>query len=92
MKGSTNLCECFLSPSVEGRFPKLPGITTYSPLRHWKVDAGSKVGVPPEPDPSPGVINLLTALRQIDAAYERMLGGDVKFRFVIDLESMQAAV
>jgi len=28
---------------------------------------------------------------QIDAAYDRMLTGDVKFRFVIDLESMPAA-
>jgi uncharacterized zinc-type alcohol dehydrogenase-like protein len=28
---------------------------------------------------------------EIDAAYERMLAGDVKFRFVIDMESMPAA-
>ena len=29
---------------------------------------------------------------QIDEAYDRMLSGDVKFRFVIDMESMPAAV
>jgi alcohol dehydrogenase (NADP+) len=29
---------------------------------------------------------------QIDEAYERMLAGDVKFRFVIDMDSMPAAV
>ena len=29
---------------------------------------------------------------QINEAYERMLAGDVKFRFVIDMESMPAAV
>jgi uncharacterized zinc-type alcohol dehydrogenase-like protein len=28
---------------------------------------------------------------QIDEAYNRMLAGDVKFRFVIDMESMPAA-
>jgi uncharacterized zinc-type alcohol dehydrogenase-like protein len=28
---------------------------------------------------------------QIDEAYERMLAGDVKFRFVIDMDSMPAA-
>jgi uncharacterized zinc-type alcohol dehydrogenase-like protein len=28
---------------------------------------------------------------QIDEAYDRMLAGDVKFRFVIDMESMPAA-
>jgi uncharacterized zinc-type alcohol dehydrogenase-like protein len=85
------------------------------------------VGVPPTPHPSPSVIGLLGARRsiggsniggiaetqemldfcaehdvsadvemiameQIDEAYERMLGGDVKFRFVIDMESMPAAV
>ncbi len=84
------------------------------------------VGVPPEPHPSPTVVNLIAARRSIggsniggiaetqemldfcaehgvsadiemismegiDDAYERMLAGDVKFRFVIDLESMPAA-
>ena len=29
---------------------------------------------------------------QIDEAYERMLKSDVKYRFVIDMESMPAAV
>jgi uncharacterized zinc-type alcohol dehydrogenase-like protein len=29
---------------------------------------------------------------QIDDAYDRMDSGDVKFRFVIDIESMPAAV
>ena len=84
------------------------------------------VGVPPTPHPSPGVVGLIGARRsiggsniggiaetqemldfcaehgvtsevemismeQIDAAYDRMLAGDVKFRFVIDMESMPAA-
>jgi D-arabinose 1-dehydrogenase-like Zn-dependent alcohol dehydrogenase len=34
----------------------------------------------------------MIAMEQIDEAYDRMLGGDVKFRFVIDMESMPAAV
>jgi uncharacterized zinc-type alcohol dehydrogenase-like protein len=85
------------------------------------------LGVPAEPHPSPSVFSLLAARRsiggsniggiaetqemldfcaehdvsadvemiameQIDEAYDRMLGGDVKFRFVIDMESMPAAV
>jgi uncharacterized zinc-type alcohol dehydrogenase-like protein len=84
------------------------------------------VGVPPEPHPSPGIYGLLGRRRslagsniggiaetqemldfcaehgvtsdvemismdQIDDAYERMLRGDVKFRFVVDMESMPAA-
>jgi uncharacterized zinc-type alcohol dehydrogenase-like protein len=85
------------------------------------------LGVPPEPHPSPAVINLLAARRsiggsniggiaetqemldfcaehgvtadvemiamdQIDAAYDRMLASDVKYRFVVEMESMAAAV
>jgi uncharacterized zinc-type alcohol dehydrogenase-like protein len=34
----------------------------------------------------------MITMEQIDDAYERMLGGDVKFRFVIDMESMPAAL
>jgi alcohol dehydrogenase (NADP+) len=34
----------------------------------------------------------MISMDQIEDAYERMLGGDVKFRFVIDMESMPAAV
>jgi uncharacterized zinc-type alcohol dehydrogenase-like protein len=34
----------------------------------------------------------MIAMDQIDAAYERMLSSDVKYRFVIDMESMPAAV
>jgi uncharacterized zinc-type alcohol dehydrogenase-like protein len=84
------------------------------------------VGVPPAPHPSPSVVNLIAgrrqiggsniggiaetqemldfcaehgvssdiemiAMDQIDDAYDRMLRGDVKFRFVIDMESMPAA-
>ncbi|MBS1676070.1 MAG: NAD(P)-dependent alcohol dehydrogenase [Actinobacteria bacterium] len=33
----------------------------------------------------------MISMDQIDAAYDRMLTGDVKFRFVIDLESMPTA-
>jgi uncharacterized zinc-type alcohol dehydrogenase-like protein len=33
----------------------------------------------------------MISIEQIDAAYDRMLAGDVKFRFVIDMESMPAA-
>jgi uncharacterized zinc-type alcohol dehydrogenase-like protein len=33
----------------------------------------------------------MISMEQIDEAYERMLRGDVKFRFVIDMESMPAA-
>jgi uncharacterized zinc-type alcohol dehydrogenase-like protein len=85
------------------------------------------LGVPPEPHPSPGVFSFIRGRRslsgsliggiaetqemldfcaehgvvsdvemirmdQIDEAYDRMLAGDVKFRFVIDMESMPAAV
>jgi uncharacterized zinc-type alcohol dehydrogenase-like protein len=85
------------------------------------------LGVPPEPHPAPSVFNLVRGRRslsgsliggiaetqemldfcaehdvvsdiemikmdQIDEAYDRMLAGDVKFRFVIDMESMPAAV
>jgi uncharacterized zinc-type alcohol dehydrogenase-like protein len=41
-----------------------------------------------------GVVSDVEMIRmdQIDEAYDRMLAGDVKFRFVIDLESMPAAV
>ena len=41
-----------------------------------------------------GVVSDVEMIRmdQIDEAYERMLAGDVKFRFVIDMESMPAAV
>jgi uncharacterized zinc-type alcohol dehydrogenase-like protein len=84
------------------------------------------LGVPPTPHPSPGVFGLLGARRsiggsniggiaetqemldfcaehgvasdvemirmdEIDAAYDRMLASDVKYRFVIDMESMPAA-
>jgi uncharacterized zinc-type alcohol dehydrogenase-like protein len=34
----------------------------------------------------------MISMDQIDAAYERMLASDVKFRFVIDMNSMPAAV
>ncbi len=34
----------------------------------------------------------MISMEGIDDAYERMLAGDVKFRFVIDMESMPAAV
>jgi alcohol dehydrogenase (NADP+) len=34
----------------------------------------------------------MISMDQIDDAYERMLAGDVKFRFVIDMSSMPAAV
>jgi uncharacterized zinc-type alcohol dehydrogenase-like protein len=34
----------------------------------------------------------MISMDQIDAAYDRMDAGDVKFRFVIDMESMPAAV
>ena len=30
-------------------------------------------------------------IQQIDAAYERMLKSDVKYRFVIDMQSLPAA-
>jgi alcohol dehydrogenase (NADP+) len=85
------------------------------------------LGVPPTPHPSPAVYNFIAGRRSlsgssiggiaetqemldfcaehgivsevemismdgIDDAYERMLSGDVKFRFVIDMESMPAAV
>jgi alcohol dehydrogenase (NADP+) len=85
------------------------------------------LGVPPTPHPSPAVFNFLRgrkslsgsliggiaetqemldfcaehgvvsevemiSMDQIDEAYDRMLEGDVKFRFVIDMESMPAAV
>jgi alcohol dehydrogenase (NADP+) len=85
------------------------------------------LGVPPEPHPTPGIFNLMVGRRslsgstiggiaetqemldfcaehgvtadvemirmeEIDAAYDRMLAGDVKFRFVIDMESMPTAV
>jgi uncharacterized zinc-type alcohol dehydrogenase-like protein len=84
------------------------------------------LGVPPEPHPSPAVHGFIRGRRslsgsliggiaetqemldfcaehdvvadvemismeQIDEAYDRMLAGDVKFRFVIDLESMPVA-
>jgi uncharacterized zinc-type alcohol dehydrogenase-like protein len=82
------------------------------------------VGVPEHPHPSPGVFNLITKRRRlagsgiggiretqemldycaehgivsdietipvqlVNQAYERMLKGDVKYRFVIDLESIE---
>jgi alcohol dehydrogenase (NADP+) len=85
------------------------------------------LGVPPTPHPSPAVFNFIRGRRslsgsliggiaetqemldfcaehgvasevemismdEIDAAYDRMGAGDVKFRFVIDMESMPAAV
>jgi uncharacterized zinc-type alcohol dehydrogenase-like protein len=85
------------------------------------------LGVPPEPHPSPSVFSFIRGRRSlsgsliggiaetqemldfcaehdvtadvemismdgIDDAYDRMLAGDVKFRFVIDMESMPAAV
>jgi uncharacterized zinc-type alcohol dehydrogenase-like protein len=34
----------------------------------------------------------MISMDRIDAAYDRMLAGDVKFRFVIDMESMPSAV
>jgi alcohol dehydrogenase (NADP+) len=84
------------------------------------------LGVPPEPHPSPAVHGFIRGRRslsgsliggiaetqemldfcaahdvvadvemismeQIDEAYDRMLAGDVRFRFVIDLESMPVA-
>jgi uncharacterized zinc-type alcohol dehydrogenase-like protein len=84
------------------------------------------VGAPAEPHPSPNVFNLIFARRQlagsliggiketqemldfcgehgitsdieiipidqIEAAYERMLKGDIKYRFVIDMASIQDA-
>ena len=83
------------------------------------------VGAPPEPHPSPTVFNLIMKRRslagsliggiaetqemldfcaehgivseieiipmaQIDTAYDRMLKSDVKYRFVIDMQSLQA--
>ena len=94
------------------------GITTYSPLHHWKV------GPPDSPHPSPTVFNLIFKRRSlagsliggiqetqdmldfcarhgivsdiemidiqgINEAYERMLKGDVKYRFVIDMDSLK---
>ena len=40
-----------------------------------------------------GVVSDVEMIRmdQIDEAYDRMLAGDVKFRFVIDMESMPVA-
>jgi alcohol dehydrogenase (NADP+) len=84
------------------------------------------LGVPPQPHPSPAVSSFIRGRRslsgsliggiaetqemldfcaehgvvadvemirmdQIDEAYDRMLAGDVKFRFVVDMESMPAA-
>ena len=84
------------------------------------------VGAPSSPHPSPGVFNLIMGRRslagsaiggiaetqemldfcaehgivseieiipmqEIETAYERMLRGDVKYRFVIDMESMRTA-
>lgn len=37
-----------------------------------------------------GTLDLIS-MDQIDEAYDRMESSDVKFRFVIDMESMQAA-
>ncbi len=64
----------------------------------------SLVGAPASPHPSPQVFHLIMKRRklagsmiggipeiraeQIDAAYERMLRGDVKYRFVIDSASL----
>jgi uncharacterized zinc-type alcohol dehydrogenase-like protein len=95
-------------------------------LRALKRDGTMRlVGVPSEPHPSPSVMELifkrrslagsliggiaetqemldfcgehglaadieLIPIQNIDAAYDRMLKGDVKYRFVIDLASLQA--
>lgn len=80
------------------------GITTYSPLRHWKVGKGQKVGIA-------GLGGLketqemldfcaehnitsdieLINIQQINEAYERLLKSDVKYRFVIDMQSLKEA-
>lgn len=50
------------------------GITTYSALRHWKLGPGTRVA---------DIKMILTD--EIKAAGARMVKGDVKYRFVIDM-------
>jgi len=101
------------------------GITTWSPLRQWKVARGQKVGIvglgglghmgiklahalgaevvlfttsPNKRDDAKrlGAHDVVVSdieiirIQDINAAYERMLRSDVKYRFVIDMASLAA--
>src|SRR5437764_7437507 len=72
------------------------GITTYSPLKHWNVGPGKKVGIVGIGGLGHMGVKLAKAMgaeminiQQINEAYERLLKGDVKYRFVIDMASLK---
>jgi uncharacterized zinc-type alcohol dehydrogenase-like protein len=74
------------------------GITTWSPLRQWRVGTGSKVGVIGLGGLGHMAIKLgrhgivsdieTIPIQSINDAYDRMLAGDVKYRFVVDMGSL----
>lgn len=72
--------------------------TTYSPLRHWQVREGQKVGVVGLGGLGHMAVKFARALGAevvvfhlvpAQETYERMLRGDVKYRFVIDMASLK---
>lgn len=82
------------SPDKHGAAPLLcAGITTYSPLRHWGVGKGKKVGIV-------GLGGLghvgvkfadveVIPIQKVNDAYERIIKSDVKDRFSIDMASLK---
>lgn len=82
--------------NLAGMAPLLSGITTFSPLQHWKASRGQKIGVIGLGGLGHMAVKLAVArgitadvelIRpgQIDQAFERVVAKDVKFRFVIDM-------
>lgn len=57
------------------------GITTWSPLRHWNVGPGRKVGAPEHPHPSPQVSSLIFKRRSIAGA---LIGGIAETQEMLD--------
>ena len=87
---------------LAGAVPLLcAGITTYSPLRHWNVGKGKKVGivglgglghrgVTQEMLDFCGQHNItadveVIPIQKVNEAYERLVKSDVKYRFCIDM-------
>ncbi len=69
------------------------GVTTFSPLPHWNVKAGGLIigsialdfcaehGIGPDIE--------IIAIQDINDGYKKVLNGDVRFRYVIDMASLR---
>src|SRR5438552_1693422 len=89
--------------NIAGAAPLLcAGITTYSPMRHWGVGKGKKIGVVGLGGLGHMAVKFGHAFgahvsvfttspnKKVNEAYERLLKSDVKYRFSIDMESLKS--